>query len=138
MPISRRSVLRAAAATLVTPALGKLSLAQTDSQARTWKHGLSLFGEPKYPADFRNFEYVNPSAPQGGMVREIAFGTFDNFNVVVSGVKGSLANGLELINESLTAPALDEVSTEYGLLANGVFRRTRAEAIWPSRLPTIC
>ena len=62
-------------------AFGATSLAQTAAaQTRQWKHGLSLFGEPKYPADFKHFDYVNPAAPQGGTVRQIAFGTFDNFN----------------------------------------------------------
>ncbi len=144
MPLSRRSILRAAAATLATPALGRFSFAQTEAQTRVWKHGLSLFGEPHYPATFKNFDYVNPSAPQGGLVRQIAFGTFDNFNVVVSGVKGSLANGLELVNESLTTPALDEVSTEYGLLAeavsfpddrSSVTYRLRANARWQDGQP---
>src|SRR5512132_2882279 len=32
-------------------------------------HALSLIGEPKYPADFANFDYVNPDAPKGGVVR---------------------------------------------------------------------
>ena len=68
---------------------------------RKWKHGLSLFGEPKYPADFKHFDYVNPTAPQGGTVRQIAFGTFDNFNQVVAGVKGSLAQGIELFTDTL-------------------------------------
>ncbi len=109
-----------------------------------WKHGLSLFGEPKYPADFKHFDYVNPAAPQGGLVRQIAFGTYDNFNMVVAGVKGSLASGLELVNESLTTPALDEVSTEYGLLAEAisypddrstVTYRLRANARWQDGKP---
>ncbi len=144
MTLSRRSVLGAAAATLATPALGRLSFAQTSPDTRTWKHGLSLFGEPGYAADFKNFEYVNPSAPQGGLLRQIAFGTFDNFNLVISGVKGSLASGLELVNESLTTPALDEVSSEYGLLAeavsypedrSSVTYRLRANASWQDGKP---
>ena len=78
------------------------------------------------------------------MVRQIAFGTFDNFNIVVAGVKGSLASGLELINETLTTPALDEVSTEYGLLAeavsypddrSSVTYRLRANARWHDGKP---
>src|SRR3954471_18238496 len=144
MSLSRRTLLYAAAATAVTPALRTLSLAQTNPDARTWKHGLSLFDEPKYPAGFKHFEYVNPSAPQGGLLRQIAFGTFDNFNLVVAGVKGSLANGLELINETLTAASLDEVSTEYGLLAeavsypedrSSVTYRLRANARWHDGKP---
>jgi microcin C transport system substrate-binding protein len=142
MRLSRRSVLATTAAMLALRPFRVL--AQTNSDTRTWKHGLSLFGEPKYPASFKNFEYVNAAAPQGGMVRQIAFGTFDNFNVVVSGVKGSLANGLELVNEALTTPALDEVSTEYGLLAeavsypddrSSVTYRLRATARWHDGKP---
>ena len=50
----------------------------------------------------------------------MAFGTFDNFNMVVAGVKGSLAAGIDLIYDTLMVSALDEVSTEYGLLAEAV------------------
>ena len=85
-----------------------------------WRHGLSLFNEVKYPAGFAHFDYVNPQAPKGGSVRQIAIGTFDNFNMVTSGVKGSLAAGIDLIHDTLLISALDEVSTEYGLLAESV------------------
>ena len=53
-----------------------------------WRHALSLFGDIKYPADFKRFDYVNPDAPKGGVARLISIGTFDNFNIVVAGVKG--------------------------------------------------
>ena len=65
--------------------------ALAQASAPRWKHGLSLFGDLKYPAGFKQFDYVNPKAPKGGAVRQIAIGTFDNFNQVVAGVKGSLA-----------------------------------------------
>ena len=35
------------------------------------KHGLSAFGELKYPADFKHFEWVNPDAPKGGRLATI-------------------------------------------------------------------
>ncbi|HEX9071205.1 MAG TPA: extracellular solute-binding protein [Pseudolabrys sp.] len=124
MKYSRRSVLRATAAAVAAPAFGALGAGslsgQASAQARVWKHGLSLFGDLKYPAGFKNFDYVNPAAPQGGVVRQIAFGTFDNFNLVVAGVKGSIAGGTELFTETLMTSALDEVSTEYGMLAEVV------------------
>jgi microcin C transport system substrate-binding protein len=124
MKFSRRSILRATAATFAAPALGAIGAAslagQASAQTRVWKHGLSLFGQLKYPEGFKNFDYVNPSAPQGGTVRQVAFGTFDNFNTVVAGVKGNVAAGTELSTETLMTPALDEVSTEYGLLAEAV------------------
>ena len=148
MKFTRRSVIRATAATLAAPALGALGAGTfaggAAAQARTWKHGLSLFGELKYPEGFKHFDYVNPAAPQGGTVRQIAFGTFDNFNTVVAGVKGSIAMGTELSIETLTTSALDEVSTEYGLLAEAVSNpddfssvtyRLRANARWHDGKP---
>jgi microcin C transport system substrate-binding protein len=148
MKLTRRTVIRASAASLAAPALGSLGAASfvrlAAAQQPAWRHGLSLFGEPKYPAGFKHFDYVNPAAPQGGFARQIAFGTFDNFNQVVSGVKGTLANGLELVMETLTTPALDEVSTDYGLLAeavsypqdrSSVTYRLRAHAHWQDGQP---
>jgi microcin C transport system substrate-binding protein len=149
MRFTRRTVLKSGAAILAAGQFGGAALAQSAADraasspaaasAPAWKHGLSLFGEPKYPAGFKNFEYVNVNAPKAGVARMIAFGTFDNFNPVVGGVKGSLAAGLNFIFDSLMAPALDEVSTEYGLLAEAVSHpddfssvtyRLRAEAKW--------
>jgi microcin C transport system substrate-binding protein len=148
MKLSRRSVLRATAATLATPALGGFGAAVFDGEAAaqepSWKHGLSLFGAPKYPAGFKHFDYVNPAAPQGGMVRLSGFGTFDNFNEVVALVKGTLAMGTNLFNETLMTSALDEISTEYGLLAEAVHHpadhssvtyRLRANARWQDGAP---
>ena len=116
-----------------------------DAQAEpVWRHGLSLFGTLKYPAGFKHFEYVNPNAPKGGAARQIAFGTFDNFNQVVAGVKGSLVAGIDLIYDTLMVSALDEVSTEYGLLAesvshpadfSGVTYRLRPQAKWHDGRP---
>ena len=148
MKLTRRFLLRATAAGIATRAMGAIgtdvAAAQTAAAPRNWKHGLSLFGEPHYPQGFKHFDYVNPTAPQGGIVRQIAIGTFDNFNSVVAGVKGSLANGLELVSESLTTSALDEASTDYGLLAeavsypadrSSVTYRLRANARWHDGQP---
>src|SRR5262249_22647977 len=68
---------------------------------RNWRHGVSLFDDLKYPVEFGHFEYVNPDSPKGGTAQQIALGTFDNFNSVVAGVKGSLAAGVDLIYETL-------------------------------------
>src|SRR5215813_2868211 len=147
MRMSRRSVLRATAATVAAPALGMLGPApfgRASAQAQKWRHALSLFGDIKYPEGFKHFDYVNPDAPQGGMLRQSALGTFDNFNTVVSGVKGSIAIGTELFTETLMTPSLDEVSTEYGLLAeaisypadySSVTYRLRANARWHDGKP---
>ncbi|HEY6023484.1 MAG TPA: extracellular solute-binding protein [Pseudolabrys sp.] len=148
MNFSRRSILRATAATLAAPALGALGAGLVNSnaaaQTQNWKHALSLFGEIKYPAGFKHFDYVNADAPQGGTVRQVAFGTFDNFNTVIAGVKGNIAVGTELFTETLMTPAFDEVSTEYGLLAEAVSHpddhsmvtyRLRANARWHDGKP---
>jgi len=148
MRLSRRSVLRATAAALATPALGIMGAAvpvgRASPQAQKWRHALSLFGDIKYPEGFKHFEYVNPDAPQSGILRQSALGTVDDFDIVVSGVKGSVAIGTELFTETLTTPSLDEVSTEYGLLAeaisypadySSVTYRLRANARWHDGKP---
>jgi microcin C transport system substrate-binding protein len=150
MKLSRRSILRGSAAAFAAPALGTLGLAPsaTSAAAQTnadeWRHGLSLFGEIKYPAGFKHFDYVNPQAPKTGTVRMIAVGTFDNFNMAVSGVRGSLAAGMNLTYNTLMTEAMDEVSTEYGLLAESVKHpadfssatyRMRADARWHDGKP---
>ena len=148
MKFSRRSVLRATAVTFAAPALGVLGgplpVGRAAAQTQNWRHALSLFGDIKYPEGFKHFDYVNPNAPQGGTVRQSALGTFDNFNTAVAGVKGSIAIGTDLIMETLTTSSLDEVSTEYGLLAEAVrypddysfvTYRLRAKARWHDGKP---
>jgi len=81
-------------------------------------HALSLIGAPKYPADFKHFNYVNPNAPKGGKVRMSAIGTFDSLNPFV--LKGVAASGSGLIYDSLMDGSLEEPSTAYGLLAEWV------------------
>jgi microcin C transport system substrate-binding protein len=120
--LSRRTLLRSGAAALATPLASALPVLPTVAHAeeKSWRHGLSLFGDLKYPAGFKHFDYVNPNAPKGGVVRLGGFGTFDNFNVVVRGVKGVIVAGIDSVYQTLMVPALDEVSAEYGLLAESV------------------
>src|SRR5262245_48438741 len=128
--LTRRLVVRAGVLAALSPILGRFGLpllagsayAQGRNGERNleWRHGLSLFGELKYPAGFKHFDYVNPNAPKGGSVRLMALGTFDNFNEVVAGLKGSIAAGAGILSDTLLAPSLDEVSTDYGLVAEAV------------------
>ena len=37
----------------------------------TEMHGMSVFGDLKYPADFQQFDYVNVKAPKGGVFSTI-------------------------------------------------------------------
>ena len=53
---------------------------------------ISLIGTPKYPADFKHFDYVNPDAPKGGFVRMANIGSFDSLNPIL--YKGEAAAGL--------------------------------------------
>src|SRR5690242_13091230 len=100
MALSRRALMLRGAVLVASPAIRSLPAVAQQSEAKDWTHGLSLFGELKYPAGFKQFDYVNPDAPKGGVARQIAFGTYDNFNRVVSGVKGNLAAGTDLIVET--------------------------------------
>ena len=75
---------------------------------------MSMFGELKYPSDFKHFEYVNPNAPKGGLVRMEARGTFDTLNSFT--IKGISAAGLGLIYDTLMESSRDEAFSEYGLL----------------------
>ena len=89
MAITRRHLLQSGAAAAMAPALGIAAGVPSIARRRrpladglAWRHALSLFGDIKYPADFKRFDYVNPDAPKGGVARQISIGTFDNFNIV--------------------------------------------------------
>jgi microcin C transport system substrate-binding protein len=102
------------------------------------RHGLSAFGELKYPADFKHFEWVNPSAPKGGRLATIgtsARTSFDSFNNFI--LKGDAAQGLDYLFDTLMVRAFDEPDAVYGLVAStaelapegsGVTFRLRREA----------
>src|ERR1700719_2318451 len=92
-----------------------LSLAAVATLAAGGSHGLSLFGELKYPPDFKNFEYVDPHAPKGGTMKFSAIGTYDTLNPFV--VKGVAAAGIGQVFDTLTVPSQDEPGSEYGLVA---------------------
>jgi microcin C transport system substrate-binding protein len=95
-----------------------LALVCQNAAADSAKHGLSAFGELKYSADFKHFEWVNPNAPKGGRLATmgvIARGTFDSFNNFI--LKGDPAQGLEYVYDSLMSRAYDEPDALYGLVA---------------------
>ncbi len=147
MRLTRRTLVQAGVASLAAPALGAVGarVAAAQPAAPAWRHGLSLFGDLRYPAGFKHFDYVNPAAPKGGTVRlGVSNTTFDNFNVAIAGVKGNLAAGIQVIYDSLMSSAMDEVSSEYGLLAesvsypddfSSVIYRLRGNAKWHDGKP---
>jgi microcin C transport system substrate-binding protein len=108
-------------------ATGILPLARPAvAQALPERHGLSAFGDLKYPADFKNFDYVNPAAPKGGRLSTVASQwawnqnptTFSSFNTLV--LKGEAPPGMEVTFTSLMTRATDEPDAVYGLLARSV------------------
>lgn len=80
---------------------------------------LSLRGKAKYPDGFASFDYVNPDAPKGGVLRYSSIGTYDNFNRFASrGVASAGADGY--FYDSLMTGSLDEVDVYYPLIAEKV------------------
>ncbi len=104
-----------AAALVAFLVTGKAAEADPSS---TRHHALSLIGEPRYRADFTQFDWVNPDAPKGGRVRLRATGTYDTLNPFAQ--KGLPAVWSTEIHATLMADSLDEPSTAYGLVAEWV------------------
>jgi microcin C transport system substrate-binding protein len=121
-PLSRRHVLGlgigAAGAAWLRPARA------VDAPAEM--HGLSVFGDLKYPPDFHHFDYVNPAAPKGGMFSMIpsvrtynqSYFTFSSLNAFI--LKGEGAQGMDLTFATLMMRAGDEPDALYGLVARSV------------------
>jgi len=90
-------------------------------------HAIAMHGDLKYAADFKHFEYVNPSAPKGGTLRLGVLGTsYDSFNPFI--VKGNAAAGSDRIYDTLMVASADEPFSEYGLLAETI--TTPADRSW--------
>ena len=94
-----------------------LSLANSPSKIHK-SHAIAMHGEPKYPADFKRFDYTSPAATKGGLLRLYGFGTFDILNQFIA--KGNAADELDLLYDSLTIQARDEPFSVYGLLAHTI------------------
>ena len=120
--ISRRGAARVlkgfVPAVLAVMLLTPQAPAQTVPPGTTVSHGLSIYGDLKYPPDFTHFEYVNPDAPKDGHVKLSAVGTFDSLNPYI--LKGVPAAGLNLTFQTLCKDAFDEAASAYGLIAKSV------------------
>ncbi|MCY3859519.1 MAG: extracellular solute-binding protein [Gammaproteobacteria bacterium] len=99
--------------------------AQTEPCANPqYQHGWSYVLPLKYDRYFEHFDYNNPNAPKGGILRMPQLGTFDNYNFLPD--KGRLLAGYEsggpgaLIYDSLMTGAADESQSAYGRLAEGI------------------
>jgi microcin C transport system substrate-binding protein len=119
--LSRRNTLILGAA-----ALTSVLAPRADAQQTSERHGLSAFGDLKYPPDFKHLDYVNPGAPKGGVFSHIGSSgrfnqnvlTFNSLNSFI--LKGDGAQGMELTFATLMARAADEPDALYGLAARAV------------------
>ena len=123
LELTRRETLVLSAAALASTIARP---ARAHAQEGPERHGMSAFGDLKYPAGFKHFEYVNPNAPKGGLFSHVGatrafnqnFLTFNSLNIFI--LKGDGAQGMELTFASLMARAADEPDALYGLAARAV------------------
>src|SRR5262249_40385936 len=121
LELTRREMLLLGAAALASSLPQNVDAAQDPE-----RHGVSAFGDLKYPPDFEHFDYVNPNAPKGGVFSHVGatrafnqnFLTFNSLNTFI--LKGDGAQGMELTFASLMARATDEPDALYGLAARAV------------------
>ncbi len=81
-------------------------------------HAISMHGTPKYPKSFKHFDYVDPDAPIGGIIKLHQIGSFDTLNNFI--LKGDPAVNLSQIHDSLLVKSNDEPFTMYGLIAENI------------------
>jgi peptide/nickel transport system substrate-binding protein/microcin C transport system substrate-binding protein len=134
-----RARRRLAAALLGAPFAGALAAAPATTKPATpapagpsdnggheftgrWVHAFAAYGAPKYGADFKHFDYVDPDAPKGGTLRlrnPDRRSSFDKFNPWTT--RGSApAAVLIWMVEGLAHLGQDEPLTMYGLLAEAI------------------
>ncbi len=120
--LSRRKVLGIGAGAIACGGLGWRVEANEEAE----RHGMSAFGDLKYPQDFAHYDYVDPVAPKGGMFSQIGPNTQFNqnsltFNSLNSYIlRGDAAQGIELTFAALMVRAQDEPDAMYGLAARAV------------------
>lgn len=121
---TRRDVLIIGAGAAASSAIGFRAGAQPAPDAE--RHGISAFGDLKYPADFPHFDYVDPKAPKGGTFSQIGpsrqynqnFLTFNSLNSFI--LRGDAAQGMEKTFATLMVGSGDEPDAMYGLAAKSV------------------
>ena len=107
--------MRAGLAALAAAALA--AAAPSAAAART-AHGVSAFGDLKYPPGFAHFDYVNPDAPKGGTLRLWGLDSFETLNPFT--LKGRKEEWNGLVFDTLMARAEDEPDALYGLVAESI------------------
>lgn len=115
--LTRRVLMACGIAAGALLATGPAPAAAEEPQKR---YALSLIEAPRFERGFKSFDWVNPDAPKGGMIRLRGTDTFDSLNEFASAGKGDPALGLGLIYDTLFSDNLDEPETSYGLLAEWI------------------
>ena len=123
--------------------VGAAALAGPNDHApMEYRHGLSMFGELKYPPDYSHFDYLNPDAPKGGALVMSHMAGFDSFAPLAA--TGAQAPGSDLTLDRLLTLSGDEMNAYYGILAEGlalgqdrrsIAFRLRPEARWHDGVP---
>jgi microcin C transport system substrate-binding protein len=121
MQLSRRRLLG-----LTVGAISAVGLRPAAADTGADIHGISAFGDLKYPADFQHFDYVNVDAPKSGLFSLIpsnraynqSFFTFNSLNAYI--LKGEGAQGMDMTFAALMVRANDEPDAMYGLAAKSV------------------
>ncbi len=127
----RKMRLVAAFSALLLGAL-VLALSASAQEKVITSHGISTFGDLKYPADFARLDYVNPDAPKGGEFSTWSFGSFDSLTPYI--LKGRAAALSTILYETLMEGTLDEPDSMYGLVAKTIeYPENRQWAIFNMR-----
>ena len=121
--LNRRQLLHSGALLAVPGLAAEPQAAAAPIQTGVWTHAISAFGPPKYGPDFQHYDYVDPAAPKGGVMRlsnSDRRSSFDKFNpFTIKGV--AQVSFLMLMFETLCDFAMDEAKTMYGLLAEAIY-----------------
>ena len=101
-------------------AAGLIALFLFGAAAAEPKHGLSAFGDLKYPAGFAHFDYVSADAPKGGTLRlrdTLSFDTINPFTLKGIRFRGDTGAVMGFPYDSLMTGTADEPASMYGLVA---------------------
>jgi microcin C transport system substrate-binding protein len=120
--LTRRQALKLAAAAAAASGFAPFAWAA----GRSGLHGLSIFGDLKYPPGFARFDYLDANAPKGGRMNfqppnwnyNQSPTTFNTLNGFV--LKGDAPPRIELVFDTLMTRVYDEPDAIYGLVAESV------------------
>jgi len=87
------------------------------AQNGPWLTAISLINPDIKPLT-DHWDYVNPNAPKGGLVRLNGLGGFDTFNPILP--EGEPADGLGLVYQRLMTASMSDSNSSYPLIASAL------------------